>query len=338
MAAAAVDGGLLTVTRSKGKRGLYRHAVGVGCARLLAVFVLLAWAAQGVAAGGGRPCTIGHFMYRTEVASEPSTNCVSRWSWPDGEACVLGQICTAAATMTHTVNYWICRDGEFAWDARFENASDYLCKNFADVRCLYSNTSNSLVCDRCALGGNTLVGLPRTWPGNLRSLAVRCHTVIELDADRFDTLAYTLESLEITHSNVDSLAGTPFGHLPRLTTLNLSHNFIRNVANEDMPRLQRLVTLDLSSNQIATMGPLAMRAALSTSCSAATPVRLLMAGNPCQCRLTQQLGFCNYVDCDCWAAPRFIRCGSYLNLPGSDELFPEPGYCDGVPAATGGGC
>ncbi|XP_030074459.1 leucine-rich repeat and fibronectin type III domain-containing protein 1 [Microcaecilia unicolor] len=155
---------------------------------------------------------------------------------------------------------------------------------FADLRALRALHMNS---NRLAsLRNEHFKGLT-----NLRHLILSNNQISFIELSSFDEFLPTVEDLDLSYNNLESLPWDAIGQMINLNTLTLDHNLIDHIAEGTFSLLHKLVRLDMTSNRLHKLPPdnLFLRAQVLANARGSHPSSLAISfgGNPlhCNCEL-----------------------------------------------------
>ncbi|XP_029427894.1 leucine-rich repeat and fibronectin type III domain-containing protein 1 [Rhinatrema bivittatum] len=126
---------------------------------------------------------------------------------------------------------------------------------------------------------------------NLRHLIMSNNQISSIESSSFDEFLATVEDLDLSYNNLDSLPWEAIGQMINLNTLTLDHNLIDHIAEGTFSLLHKLVRLDMTSNRLHKLPPdnLFLRAQVLANARASHPSSLAISfgGNPlhCNCEL-----------------------------------------------------
>ncbi|XP_061452517.1 leucine-rich repeat and fibronectin type III domain-containing protein 1 [Rhineura floridana] len=193
---------------------------------------------------------------------------------------------------------------------------------FSDLRALRALHMNS---NRLAILKNEhFRGL-----GNLRHLILGNNQISHIEPSAFDEFLSTVEDLDLSYNNLETLPWEAIGQMVTLNTLTLDHNLIDHIAEGTFSQLQKLVRLDMTSNRLQKLPPdnLFLRAQVLANVRGAHPSTLTISfgGNPlhCNCELLWLRRLTREDDLETCASPEHLM-DKYFWLIPEEEFICEP--------------
>ncbi|XP_020833907.1 leucine-rich repeat and fibronectin type III domain-containing protein 1 [Phascolarctos cinereus] len=190
---------------------------------------------------------------------------------------------------------------------------------FADLR-----TLRALHLDSNRLGevrGDHLRGLV-----NLRHLILGNNQIRWVEPAAFDAFLGTVEDLDLSYNNLESLPWEAVGQMVNLNTLTLDHNLIDHIAEGTFVQLHKLVRLDMTSNRLHKLPPdgLFLRAQASGPKPPST-LTVSFGGNPlhCNCELLWLRRLTREDDLETCATPEHLTDRYFWSIP-EEEFLCEP--------------
>ncbi|XP_078517459.1 leucine-rich repeat and fibronectin type III domain-containing protein 1 [Lissotriton helveticus] len=127
--------------------------------------------------------------------------------------------------------------------------------------------------------------------GNLRHLILGNNQINTIEPGSFNEFMATIEDLDLSYNNLETLPWEAIGQMVNLNTLTLDHNLIDHIAEGTFSMLHKLVRLDMTSNRLHKLPPdnLFLRAKVLASArnSPSSSLAISFGGNPlhCNCEL-----------------------------------------------------
>uniref|UniRef100_A0A670JG93 Leucine rich repeat and fibronectin type III domain containing 1 n=1 Tax=Podarcis muralis TaxID=64176 RepID=A0A670JG93_PODMU len=193
---------------------------------------------------------------------------------------------------------------------------------FSDLRALRALHMNS---NRlAALKNEHFRGL-----GNLRHLILGNNQISHIEPSAFDEFLSTVEDLDLSYNNLETLPWEAIGQMVTLNTLTLDHNLIDHIAEGTFSQLQKLVRLDMTSNRLQKLPPdnLFLRAQVLANVRGTHPSTLTISfgGNPlhCNCELLWLRRLTREDDLETCASPEHLMDKYFWSIP-EEEFICEP--------------
>ncbi|XP_050784408.1 leucine-rich repeat and fibronectin type III domain-containing protein 1-like [Gopherus flavomarginatus] len=193
---------------------------------------------------------------------------------------------------------------------------------FADLRALRALHMNS---NRLAsLRNEHFKGL-----GNLRHLILGNNQISNIQPASFDEFLATVEDLDLSYNNLETLPWEAIGQMVSLNTLTLDHNLIDHIAEGTFSQLHKLVRLDMTSNRLQKLPPdnLFLRAQVLANVRGSHPSTLTISfgGNPlhCNCELLWLRRLTREDDLETCASPEHLM-DKYFWSISEEEFICEP--------------
>ncbi|XP_060640875.2 leucine-rich repeat and fibronectin type III domain-containing protein 1 [Anolis sagrei] len=193
---------------------------------------------------------------------------------------------------------------------------------FSDLRALRALHMNS---NRlAALKNEHFRGL-----SNLRHLILGNNQINNIEASSFNEFLSTVEDLDLSYNNLETLPWEAIGQMVSLNTLTLDHNLIDHIAEGTFSQLQKLVRLDMTSNRLQKLPPdnLFLRAQVLANVRGTHPSSLTISfgGNPlhCNCELLWLRRLTREDDLETCASPEHLMDKYFWSIP-EEEFICEP--------------
>ncbi|KAJ6663500.1 hypothetical protein lerEdw1_009579 [Lerista edwardsae] len=193
---------------------------------------------------------------------------------------------------------------------------------FADLRALRALHMNS---NRLAvLRHEHFRGL-----SNLRHLILGNNQISHIEPSSFDEFLSTVEDLDLSYNNLETLPWEAIGQMVSLNTLTLDHNLIDHIAEGTFSQLHKLVRLDMTSNRLQKLPPdnLFLRAQVLANARGMHPSTLTISfgGNPlhCNCELLWLRRLTREDDLETCASPEHLMDKYFWSIP-EEEFICEP--------------
>ncbi|XP_044291382.1 leucine-rich repeat and fibronectin type III domain-containing protein 1 [Varanus komodoensis] len=193
---------------------------------------------------------------------------------------------------------------------------------FADLRALRALHMNS---NRLAVLRNEhFRGL-----SNLRHLILGNNQISHIEPSSFDEFLSTVEDLDLSYNNLETLPWEAVGQMVSLNTLTLDHNLIDRITEGTFSQLQKLVRLDMTSNRLQKLPPdsLFLRAEVLANVRGSHPSTLTISfgGNPlhCNCELLWLRRLTREDDLETCASPEHLMDKYFWSIP-EEEFICEP--------------
>lgn len=195
---------------------------------------------------------------------------------------------------------------------------------FADLRALRALHMNS----------NRLAAVRRDHfrgLANLRHLILGNNQIRRIEPGAFDDFLGTVEDLDLSYNNLDTLPWAAVGQMTSLNTLTLDHNLIEHIAEGTFAQLHKLVRLDMTSNRLQKLPPdsLFLRAQVQADArGAAHPGTLTVSfgGNPlhCNCELLWLRRLTREDDLETCASPEHLMDKYFWSIPEEEFMCEAP--------------
>ncbi|XP_005987901.1 leucine-rich repeat and fibronectin type III domain-containing protein 1-like [Latimeria chalumnae] len=165
--------------------------------------------------------------------------------------------------------------------------------------------------------------------GNLRHLILGNNQIHYIQQEAFDEFLGTVEDLDLSYNNLETLPWEAIGKMTNLNTLTLDHNLIDNIAEGTFSMLHKLVRLDMTSNQLQKLPPdnLFLRAQVLANARGSHPSTLAVSfgGNPlhCNCELLWLRRLTREDDLETCASPEHLMDKYFWSIE-EEEFICEP--------------
>ncbi|XP_054855588.1 leucine-rich repeat and fibronectin type III domain-containing protein 1 [Eublepharis macularius] len=165
--------------------------------------------------------------------------------------------------------------------------------------------------------------------GNLRHLILGNNQIGHIEPSSFNEFLSTVEDLDLSYNNLETLPWEAIGQMVSLNTLTLDHNLIDHIAEGTFSQLHKLVRLDMTSNRLQKLPPdnLFLRAQVLANARGTHPSTLTISfgGNPlhCNCELLWLRRLTREDDLETCASPVHLMDKYFWSIP-EDEFLCEP--------------
>ncbi|XP_078287119.1 leucine-rich repeat and fibronectin type III domain-containing protein 1-like protein [Rhinoraja longicauda] len=173
--------------------------------------------------------------------------------------------------------------------------------------------------------------LPEHFNGlvNLRHLILNNNQLQHISANSFHDFITSLEDLDLSYNNLESLPWETIGKLTNINTLSLDHNLIVFVPEGTFSNLHKLARLDVTSNKLHKLPPdplfLRVQMYAKTKGSPLSSLVLSFGGNPlhCNCELLWLRRLTREDDLETCATPPHLM-GKYFWFIPEEEFTCDP--------------
>ncbi|XP_077174624.1 leucine-rich repeat and fibronectin type III domain-containing protein 1 [Paroedura picta] len=165
--------------------------------------------------------------------------------------------------------------------------------------------------------------------GNLRHLILGNNQISHIEASSFNEFLATVEDLDLSYNNLETLPWEAIGQMASLNTLTLDHNLIDHISEGTFSQLHKLVRLDMTSNRLQKLPPdnLFLRAQVMANARGTHPSTLTISfgGNPlhCNCELLWLRRLTREDDLETCASPEHLMDKYFWSIP-EEEFICEP--------------
>nr|XP_056708446.1 leucine-rich repeat and fibronectin type-III domain-containing protein 4 [Euleptes europaea] len=164
---------------------------------------------------------------------------------------------------------------------------------------------------------------------NLQHLIINNNQLVDISVVAFDDFLLTLEDLDLSYNNLQTVPWEGIQGMIFLHTLNLDHNLINFVMEGTFAELYKLSRLDMTSNRLYTLPPDPLFARSQVGVISPTPytstIVLSFGGNPlhCNCELLWLRRLAREDDMETCASPPQVAGRYFWSVP-EEEFTCEP--------------
>ncbi|XP_028651319.1 leucine-rich repeat and fibronectin type III domain-containing protein 1 [Erpetoichthys calabaricus] len=164
---------------------------------------------------------------------------------------------------------------------------------------------------------------------NLRHLILGNNQIHHVGPASFDEFLGTIEDLDLSYNNLETLPWEAIGKMVNINTLTLDHNLIDHIAEGTFSMLNKLVRLDMTSNRLQKLPPdtLFLRAQVLANAKGSNPSSLAVSfgGNPlhCNCELLWLRRLTREDDLETCASPEHLMDKYFWSIQ-EEEFICEP--------------
>ncbi|KAL8184293.1 UNVERIFIED_CONTAM: Leucine-rich repeat and fibronectin type III domain-containing protein 1-like protein [Gekko kuhli] len=164
---------------------------------------------------------------------------------------------------------------------------------------------------------------------NLQHLILNNNQLVDISVVAFDDFLLTLEDLDLSYNNLQTVPWEGIQGMVFLHTLNLDHNLIDFVMEGTFAELYKLSRLDMTSNRLYTLPPDPLFARSQVGVISPTPytstIVLSFGGNPlhCNCELLWLRRLAREDDMETCASPPQVAGRYFWSVP-EEEFTCEP--------------
>ncbi|XP_048368893.1 leucine-rich repeat and fibronectin type-III domain-containing protein 4 [Sphaerodactylus townsendi] len=164
---------------------------------------------------------------------------------------------------------------------------------------------------------------------NLQHLILNNNQLVDISVVAFDDFLLTLEDLDLSYNNLQTVPWEGIQGMLFLHTLNLDHNLIDFVMEGTFAELYKLSRLDMTSNRLYTLPPDPLFARSQVGVISPTPytstIVLSFGGNPlhCNCELLWLRRLAREDDMETCASPPQVAGRYFWSVP-EEEFTCEP--------------
>ncbi|XP_005988950.1 leucine-rich repeat and fibronectin type-III domain-containing protein 2 [Latimeria chalumnae] len=164
---------------------------------------------------------------------------------------------------------------------------------------------------------------------NLQHLIINNNQLINISEAAFDDFLMTLEDLDLSYNNLQSVPWGAIQDMICLHTLNLDHNLLDYIMDGTFAEMYQLSRLDMTSNRLYTLPPDPLFARSQMGVISPTPytatIVLNFGGNPlhCNCELLWLRRLVREDDMETCASPSHLAGRYFWSIP-EEEFTCEP--------------
>ncbi|XP_038643282.1 leucine-rich repeat and fibronectin type-III domain-containing protein 2-like [Scyliorhinus canicula] len=164
---------------------------------------------------------------------------------------------------------------------------------------------------------------------NLQHLIINNNQLVSIVSTAFDDFVLTLEDLDLSFNNLQTVPWEAIQSMVNLHMLNLDHNLLHYIMAGTFAELFKLARLDMTSNRLQTLPPDSLFARSQTGVISPTPytstITLNFGGNPlhCNCELLWLRRLVREDDMETCATPSHLA-GKYFWYIPEEEFICEP--------------
>ncbi|MEE6490623.1 hypothetical protein FKM82_015917 [Ascaphus truei] len=167
--------------------------------------------------------------------------------------------------------------------------------------------------------------------GNLRHLILGNNQINSVQPGAFSEFLPTVEDLDLSYNNLETLPWEDIGQMVNLNTLTLDHNLIDYIAEGTFTLLLKLVRLDMTSNRLHKLPPdnLFLKSQVLANTRGPSPSSLAISfgGNPlhCNCELLWLRRLTREDDLETCASPEQLTDKYFWSIQ-EEEFICEPPF------------